>query len=311
MQEILRNLPVDIRQAISSQDINFGELTEIRMRVSKRLVLYYGKREVWLNTVINKRHMSELLEFTTRHSAYAYENQLRQGYITVEGGHRIGFCGKAIVKDGQAWGFKNISSANIRIAHEVKDCAAKVMPYIVEEGRVYNTLIIAPPGCGKTTILRDIIRQLSQHFNVGVCDERGEIAAMYDAVPSNDLGDRTDVIEGCDKATSMEILLRTMAPSVIAVDEIGSNDIKNLNMMCNMGCSAIATIHGKNPKELIKRENLKGVINNFERLIVISNAHGAGTIESIFAWKGDDFDQNNSDSVHGFMLLYDRTKLLQ
>ncbi|MGN0481330.1 MAG: stage III sporulation protein AA, partial [Lachnospiraceae bacterium] len=157
MQEILKNLPVEIRQAVLNQNIDFRLLTEIRMRLSKRLVLCYGKKEVWLNTVINKRHMSELLEFTTKHSAYAYENQLRQGYITVEGGHRIGFCGKVIIKDGQACGFKNISSANIRIAHEVKDCAAKVMPYIFENGNLYNTLIIAPPGCGKTTILRDII----------------------------------------------------------------------------------------------------------------------------------------------------------
>lgn len=307
----MKNLPIDIRQAILSQKVDLSQLLEIRMRLSKQLLLTFGDYDKKLNIVVSKRHMNELLEFATKHSAYAYENQLKQGYITVEGGHRIGFCGKAIIKDGQVSGLKNISSVNIRIAHEIKGCAGKIMPYICNGTKIHSSLIIAPPGCGKTTILRDVICCIAQQYNVGVCDERGEIAAMYDGAACNDLGDKCDVLDGCNKSVAMEMLLRTMNPYVIAVDEIGFSDIESLGLVCNQGCSVIATIHGKDEKDILGRKRLRDLLRNFDRLIVLSKKNGVGTVDAIFELKGDLLDKDYTDFTNALVLLYDGTKLLQ
>lgn len=305
MHEILKYLPIDVRQTLLNDSVDWTCLTEIRLRLSKNLRINYGKKEKIYKLIINKNHMNELLEFATRHSAYAFENQLKQGFITVEGGHRIGLCGKAIVKEGCVCGFKNISSANIRVAHEVKYCGNNVISFIKEKDRLYNTLIIAPPGCGKTTLLRDIIRNLAAYVNVGVCDERGELAACCEGVSCNDLGDRTDVIEDCDKNAASEILLRTMNPRVIAMDELGNEDVAIIDRLINHGCMVIATIHG------ISIEEAKAVLNYFDRLIVLSDFEGIGTIEKVYKKRGGENASDNSDIIHSFGLLYDRTKLLQ
>lgn len=307
MHEILKYLPIDVRQALMNAQIDWTSLTEIRLRLSKKLIIYYGNNEKYLNLKINKNHMDELLEFATKHSAYAYENQLKQGFITVAGGHRIGLCGKAIIKDNKVCGFKDISSANVRIAHEIKNCGNSVFAYINDGDRLYNTLIIAPPGCGKTTLLRDIIRKLSYKYNIGVCDERGEIAASYEGIAYNDLGDRTDVIEDCDKLTASQILLRTMNPSVIAMDELGSDDWGIIDNLLNHGCKTISTIHGSAISEA------RGIINNFERLIVLSKAEGIGTIEKIYGRRDigiESDDANSTDWNNCFDVLFDRANLL-
>ncbi len=338
LEQLLASLPVEVRQVIMQFKPDYDKMTEIRMRLGKRLLLYQDNTEYSLNLVIHAGHMNELLEFATRHSAYAYENELRQGFLTVRGGHRIGFCGKAVVKNGQVTGFKHISSVNIRVAHEIKGCAAAIMPYIIgagvreradsrrtvcamgSPGGVYaqNTLIISPPGCGKTTILRDIVRELSNLCNVGVCDERGEIAACFEGIAANDIGSHSDVIEGCDKASAVEFLLRTMTPKVIAIDEIGRQDVANLNKICNSGCCVMATIHGNDLRQIMEREDFVPAIRAFDRIIVLSLSAGVGTVEAIYAseasikaWDGEKIIEDSNACDNGFVLLYDRTEFLQ
>ena len=197
-------------------------------------------------------------------SRYAFQNEIKRGFLTIEGGHRIGICGEVISdEEGNIQSIKYISAVNIRIAHEMKGVAGKVMSYIYSRKKVENTLIVSPPGAGKTTLLRDIIRQLSfgdeeQHgMNVGVVDERGEIAACFQGIPQLDVGPRTDVLDNCKKAEGMRMLLRSMAPQVIAVDELGSlEEVELIQQMAGNGCAVIATIHGENMEELKQKKNL-------------------------------------------------------
>jgi stage III sporulation protein AA len=157
---------------------------------------------------ITKNEIRETMEYISNYSLYAFEDEIRQGFITINGGHRIGIAGKIIIENDEIKGMKHISFINIRLAHQVKGCANKVIPYLIDEKTkgIYHTLIISPPRCGKTTLLRDIIRQLSDGnsrypgMNVGVVDERSEIGACYMGTPQNDLGIRTDVLDCCPKA---------------------------------------------------------------------------------------------------------------
>ena len=165
------------------------------------------------------------------YSLYAFENELRQGFLTVQGGHRIGFAGKVILNtDGSVRNFSCIRFLNIRISHEILGLADPVLPYLFQQGELWNTLIISPPGCGKTTLLRDLIRQVSdgtdmrQGQQVSVVDERSEIAGSYQGIPQNQVGIRTDVLDACPKTEGMMLLVRSMTPQVIAVDEIGSKE---------------------------------------------------------------------------------------
>ena len=179
---------------------------------------------------MSKREIEETMEYVANYSMYAYEEELRQGFLTIGGGHRVGVVGKAVSEDGHIRSMKYISCINVRIAHEVRGCADAVMPYVAGRGDVRHTLIISPPGCGKTTLLRDMIRQISnggKHCRgrtVGVVDERSELGGAYRGIPQNDLGMRTDLLDCCPKAEGMMLLIRSMTPQVIAVDEIGGEE---------------------------------------------------------------------------------------
>lgn len=238
IEEILRYFPNQIYTLLKNtlmQNTNLQkDLQEIRIRAGKSILLKTRQADIIIDYKISTNEILQILERLCENSIYAYKNQICEGFLTVKGGHRIGITGTAVTEDGKILNLKYVTSLNFRIAREVIDCSKHLLKEIIdlENNSIYNTLIVSPPGKGKTTMLRDIIRNISNgigeiHFKgmtCGVVDERGEIAAMYKGVPQNDIGMRTDVIENISKAKGIKMLIRSMAPEVIACDEIGSKE---------------------------------------------------------------------------------------
>ena len=237
--------------------------------------------------IIAPQDIRQCLEYMSHYSLYAFQEEIRQGYLTVRGGHRIGVLGHAVLENGIVTGQTSLSFLNIRVAHEKIGCADTVMDFVCKDGVLKHTLIISPPCCGKTTLLRDIVRQLSQGSvipakKVCVVDERSEIAACVDGIPQNHLGERTDVIDCCPKAEGMLMVIRAMSPDIVAVDEIGGKkDIEAIESVIHCGCIVIGTVHGADVKELYQKPELGALLKRgvFGRLIVLSGKNGAGTVQ--------------------------------
>lgn len=303
---IYRLLSNNIKCMLGKADIDFEGLVELRLRINEPLILsfVYGEfflSECGLTRDKNKAYrvtcsdIRATIEFVSEYSLYAYEGEVRQGFITVRGGHRVGLAGQVVMDNGRVKNVKHISFINIRVSHEIIGCAQAVLPYIIRDGRVLHTLIISPPGGGKTTLLRDIIRCISdgnsycRGMNVGVVDERSEIGACYMGVPQNNVGLRTDILDGCPKAEGMLMLLRSMNPKVIAVDEIGNReDIDAISYVINCGCAIIATIHGDSVDDIRTKPALRKLIDEkvFDRYIVLGSK--LGNVESIFDERGNE-----------------------
>ncbi len=314
-EEILIYLPESMRRLLQMSMIDWEKTEEIRIRTGKPCLVYVDGQEYILTTqglvysALDKRCNAEyymadsgmvrqILDKMSGYSLYAYEDELRQGYFTLEGGHRVGLAGKTVVENSSVKIMKDISFLNIRIAHEKKNCGKKVIGKLIQNGKLKHTLILSPPGCGKTTLLRDLIRLISNGFynedkgdrlyfpgvTVGVVDERSEIGASVKGVPMTDLGIRTDLIDGCPKHIGIFLLLRSMAPKVIAVDEIGSEqDFEALRQAVNSGCVILATAHGSNLEDILKKEVFASFLKEkiFERYIILSGRNGKGTVEKI------------------------------
>ena len=303
MQEnqILRILPQCIRDRIKAEHLQYAYLQEIRLRVEKPLLLIYHGEELMPGQkcgrpyVVTKEDLRETLEYISNYSLYAYEQEMKQGFITIEGGPRGGMTGQAMIENGQIKNLKYISSINVRMSHEVLGCADAVFPYIVCNRKLCHTLIISPPGCGKTTLLRDMIRQISNGnswiggMSVGVVDERSEIGGCYMGIAQNQLGIRTDVLDGCPKAEGMIMMIRSMGPEVIAVDEIGTvQDVHAIEYAMHCGCKMLATVHAGSMEELRKKPLFDQMVEEgrFERYILLGNTEHAGQIEGIFDHRG-------------------------
>ena len=285
-------LPINKENFWSEIIKNMKYITEIRIRVGKPILIYLNQKEISVDEdgnfiyVVEKgkkfiyQEIQHLLDFWCQDSRYAFQNEIRNGFLTIEGGHRIGICGEVVSdEEGRIQTIKYISSLNIRVAHEKRGVAKEIMQYIHKEDQIKNTLIISPPGAGKTTLLRDIVRYLSNGdeihngVNVGLVDERGEIAACFQGIPQLDVGVRTDVLDNCKKAMGMRILLRSMAPRVIAVDELGDEEEINLiQQMTGNGCAVIATIHGNSMEELKQKKILQELWDKsmFENIVLLS-----------------------------------------
>lgn len=284
-RKILEMLPPSIAEELKLMPMTtIQQIEEIRLRCGVPVILNCSCGERNLAGSITKEELQQTLNNLIKFSYYAYQDDLAKGFVTIEGGHRVGICGKAVIKEGQPSLIKEISSMNIRFTKELKGCANPLIPTVIKEGRPVNTLIVASPGCGKTTLLRDIARILSKRqIKVAICDERSEIAGMYNSVPSFDLGPRTDVIDGCDKVYGIPMLIRSMAPQVIITDEIGkTEDLRAAQQCLSSGVALITSIHGSCYDD-IENSTIGPLLkkNFFKNLIFLSKSQGPGTIEEI------------------------------
>lgn len=276
----------------------FQDTEEIRIRLNRNILIKNHKNQYVvtengtissINSLKNSykptlEDMNQTIETMSEYSIYAFEQELKNGFITLKGGFRVGIAGKVILENDIVKTVKNISSINIRIPREVKGCAKKVINSFEDD--IMSTLIISPPNCGKTTILRDMVRTVSNKgVNVGIVDERSEIAGSYMGNLELDVGANTDVLDRCPKAWGMIMLLRSMSPSVIAVDEIGSfEDLASIEKICTSGVKVFCTIHSSDIAEVINRHELKYLFENkvFKRFVVLTREDGLCKIASIY-----------------------------
>ena len=259
--QAVQALPLRLRQeALSLPEGDRARAEELRLRAGWPMtaVLPEGERPLG-GSPVEGRELEQLVEIASRASLHTVLDQVRRGYLTFEGGHRIGLCGTAALREGAIHALRAISSANLRIARQVKGAAAPVLDGLCPGGRLADTLILAPPGLGKTTLLRDLIRSVSEGegctpLRVSLADERGEVAAMYNGRPQLEVGRRTDVAEGCPKAQGLMLLLRAMNPQVLAVDEITApEDVGALITAAGCGVTLLATAHGEGRAGLERR----------------------------------------------------------
>ena len=278
--DILRYFPDKIRVVLENEINNNLVIEEIRIRNSKPIILKLNNSEKIINYIVQTEDVLKILQSICENSIYSYQNQICEGFITIKGGHRIGITGSAVIENNKVKNINYISNLNFRIARQIIGCSNNIIKEIInkEENTIYNTLIVSPPGAGKTTLLRDIIRNLSNGTveitgkNIGVVDERGEIAAMYKGIPQNDLGIRTDIIENIKKSVGMKMLIRSMAPEIIVADEIGrKEDVQEINYAVCSGIKGIFTAHGNSLEDLKLNPAIAELIdkNIFERLLFL------------------------------------------
>lgn len=299
IETVLEYIPCNIKKilqqmklsenTIDTSNINYTGISniecieEIRLRANKPLCIKTSKGTEIIEYTVSQQEILQAFEKICENSVYSYRKQICDGYITIRGGNRVGIVGSAVVDNGQVININYISSLNFRIAREKIGCSNKIIEDIIntEQNTIYNTLIISPPGCGKTTLLRDIVRNISNGIKilnfkgktVGIVDERGEIAAMYKGIPQNDIGIRSDVIDNMPKPEAMRILVRSMSPDVIACDEIGSiEDVKAIDYAMCSGVKGIFTAHGKDIEEVNKNSEISKLLQKkvFERIIKLN-----------------------------------------
>ena len=307
-EEITGLFALNIRRVLQRAVQDFAQVYEIRLRAHMPVILVMEGREWFLGSEghltenpdtayqVEEEEIRETLEYVAGYSLYAFEEEIRQGYLTVQGGPRVGVSGTVAMEGGKVRTLSQISSLNIRLAHQIRGCADLCMPWIRDAEGIHHTLIVSPPRGGKTTLLRDAIRQLSNGergfpgCTVGVVDERSELAGCYRGIPQNDLGIRTDVLDACPKAEGMMMLVRSMSPQVVAVDELGNcEDIHAIETVIHCGCRLLATMHG-NALEDIRRKPLMERLwgeQIFERFLVLRGGDRAGEILGIYDGRGN------------------------
>lgn len=318
---ILQLFPAVIRNLFQKVSDCYDTLEEIRLRIGKPILIYERCREIYIDSkgnltqdrerarAISERELREIFNYLCSYSTYAYEEEIKMGFITVCGGHRVGMSGQIVMEeDGRVKSMKNISSLNIRISHEMKGVSDSVLSQLFEGKIFQDTLIISPPGVGKTTLLRDLIRNLSEGTQeypgqtVAVVDERSEIGGCFMGVPQNDVGMRTDILDGCMKLYGMRMLMRSMAPKIVAIDEIGSEEeMKELQNLSGCGCKLIASIHGESIEDIKKKEWIRQALEKrvFCRFILIQRDSCGNVTYAVHKGEeyGDVFHKRNGEPI--------------
>ncbi len=264
----------------------FGDsVSDITLISERNLFAAVNGKIIESDILITRALIASIVDRMCRGSIFANQSTLKKGFITLEGGHRAGVCGSVVLsEEGAVSHMRSITALNIRISREVKGCADSVMPYIMEGGRIYNTIIVAPPSRGKTTILRDAARQCGNAVRCGIIDERGEIAGSAGGQITNDIGKYSVVLDACPKGEGIMMLLRSMAPNAIFTDEIGGEeDERAILKMMNAGVKIVCTSHGYDEKDILRRPALRSLSENnvFERIIVLSPQGRIGSIEKV------------------------------
>ena len=287
----LRDTPVDLlplRIRKYFYCITPEKIYEIRLRCSKPLCVMCseGKRYVTSTgklssnsekgIIVGRKDIEDAIDILTESSLYSFKDEIKNGFITAPGGHRVGICG-TVTSEGDY--ITDISCMNYRFAREVYGAADKAIDAVYNDGQVKSTLIVSRPGCGKTTFLRDLVRQISNKgVNISVVDERGELSAMSAGIPGFDLGPCTDILNMCNKKTGMKLMIRTMSPAVVAVDEFDvKSDADVISYANSSGVSVFATIHSGD----WRREIPKHILSSFKCIIILSQKNGPGTVEEI------------------------------
>lgn len=294
---MLRNyLAPNLRKIL--EHLDFSEVEEVRLRLNRPLMIktrwgcyslsplgaYCSCSEAYL---VSRDDLDRTLQLITQSSWYAWEQQIQGGYLTLPGGHRVGLSGQAVFANGSLKTIKNISSLNFRQAKAVPGAADSLVSQVISKRTpgVISTLIVSPPGCGKTTLLRDLARQVANEgFQVTVIDERSEIAASYLGVPQLDVGFQTDVLDGYDKVTGVYHALRGLSPDVVFTDEIGhEQDAWILGELARSGVKVVATCHGNSLEQIKTKTWAKMSLEVFELMVILSRRRGPGTVEAVLS----------------------------
>lgn len=287
-------LPDDIYEILNSY-VNFKSINEIRLRADKPIVLAIGGQRIFLGPrgvtgnlkealYASKIMIEDIIFRASECSIYSVNEQIKRGYIVMKGGIRLGIGGDLIEENGNIKTMSNFTSLNIRLPHEVKNCSLPAFDYILDKNKILNTLIISPPGAGKTTFLRDFVLQLSQRnyaFNVLILDERGEI----DLGNNGNIGNFADKISFASKSVGFENGIRALSPNLIVTDELGQKeDINAVMFAVNSGVSILASVHSDSMENFLKKPYFEEIISNkvFKRFVLLSMRNGPGTLEGIY-----------------------------
>lgn len=280
-------LGAQVRQALASLGPEAVEgIEEIRLRPGRPVLVEGGGQKTWIPPELTIADVQETLNILSQYSYYAFAEQLARGYITIRGGHRIGVAGRVAVEGGRVTALAEPGSLNFRIARQFMGVGRPVLPWLLQEGRVQNTLILSPPGCGKTTLLRDLVRLVSDdlELTVGVVDERSELAGCHRGIPQLYLGRRTDVLDCCPRDQGLIMLIRSMGPQVVAADEIGLEcDAAALENVLAAGVTVLTTAHARDLEEARERPVLHRLLTRgcFGRVVVLDRHRGLPSLAGV------------------------------